>query len=133
MATSVPGGTHFPLKHRKNCETLFKSGDGRGGGRALSKLWMLIGLVVGVGAASVLLGWMMSRLAKSMDRVQRDPKYKRRMLVYGAAPYAFGIVAGVWQVLSGAASPVALLALPIPLIFLWIFLRAAKRLKIPPG
>ena len=98
----------------------------------MSKLWMLISVVVGVGATSALLGWMMFRFAKSMDRMERDPKYRRRKLSYGACIYGFGMVLGVSQVLSGAASPAALLLLPIPLVFVWIFLRAAKRVKLPP-
>jgi len=56
-----------------------------------------------------------------MDRVEREPRYKRRWLYYGAALYGFGLVAGVTRVLSGDASPVALLGVPIPSHCLGVF------------
>jgi amino acid transporter len=93
---------------------------------------MFISVVGGVFAAAALVGWVMYRSAKSMDRAERDPKYKRRLLYIGAAIYSYGLVAGVAQVLSGDAPPATLLAAPIPLIFVWFYLRAAKRMKIPP-
>ena|SRR5215472_395431 len=99
----------------------------------MSKLWTLTSILVGVSAASALLGWMAFRLARHMDRVEREPRYRRRWLLYGAAIYGFGIVAGISQVLSGDAPPATLLVVPIPLLFVWLYLRAAKRVKIPPG
>jgi hypothetical protein len=54
-------------------------------------------------------------------------------MYYGAAVYGFGIVYGVSQVLTGNAPAQALLGLPIPLLLVWVYLRAAKRVKIPPG
>lgn len=98
----------------------------------MSKLWTLISIVVGVAAASGLLGWMTFRLAKHIDRAEQEPRYRRRWLLYGAAIYGFGVVAGVSQVLSGDAPPWALLCVPIPLLFVWLYLRAAKQVKIPP-
>lgn len=93
---------------------------------------MLIGVVIGVSVVSALFGWMMFRLAKSMDRAERDPKYKRRIFLCCAAIYGLGIVSGVSQVLSGEAPPVALLGLPIPILFVWWFLRLARQVKPPP-
>lgn len=99
----------------------------------MSKLWMFLAVVIGVFAAAALGGWAIYRSAKSMDRAERDPKYRRRLLYIGAAIYGYGLVAGVWEVLSGHASPTTLFAAPIPLLFVWFFLRAAKKVKIPPG
>ena len=99
----------------------------------MSKLWMLISIVVGVSAVSALLGWMTFRLARHMDRVEREPRYRRRWLLYGGALYGFGIVAVVSQVFSGDAPPTTLLAVPIPILFVWLYLRAAKRVKVPPA
>ena len=99
----------------------------------MGKLWTLISIVVGVSAASALLGWMAFRLARHMDRIEGEPRYRRRWLLYGAAIYAVGIVAGVSQVFSGAAPPIALLGVPIPILLVWLYLRAAKQVKIPPG
>jgi len=98
----------------------------------LSKLWTIISVVGGVFAATSLFGWTMYRYAKSMDRAEREPKYRRRLLYMGAAIYSCGLVAGVAQVLSGDAPPATLLAAPIPVVFVWFYLRAAKRVKIPP-
>ena len=98
----------------------------------MSKLWTLIIIVVGVSAVSVLLGWMSFRLMRHMDRVEREPKYKRHWLYYGAALYGFGLVTGVTRVLSGDLPPVALLGVLIPLLIVWVLLREAKRVKIPP-
>ncbi len=98
----------------------------------MSKQWTLISIVVGVSAASALLGWMAFRLARHMDRVEKEPRYRRRWLLYGAAVYGFGIVVGVSRVFSGDASPATLLFVPIPLLFVWLYLRAAKQVKIPP-
>jgi hypothetical protein len=98
----------------------------------MSKLWMLISIVVGVSAASALLGWMAFRLARHMDRVEREPRYRRRWLLYGAAVYVLGIVAGVLKVFSGDAPPTTLLFVPIPILFVWLYLRAANQVKVPP-
>jgi hypothetical protein len=98
----------------------------------VSKLWTVIGLVVAVFAVSALFGWTMFRFAKSMERTHRDPKYRRRQLLYGAAIYGIGIVVGVSEVLSGDAPPAILLAIPIPLLLVWWFLRLAKQVKNPP-
>lgn len=99
----------------------------------MSKLWTLICVIVGVSVASVLFGWMMFRFAKSMDRAERDPKHKRRILLRSAAIYGFGIVLGVSQVVTGDAPLKTLLALPIPLLIVWMYLRAARQVKTPPG
>lgn len=98
----------------------------------MSKLWTLISIVVGVSAVSALLGWMTFRFAKHMDRAEREPRYRRRWLLYGAAMYGFGFVTGVPRVLSGDAPRWALLFVPIPLLFVWLYLSAAKQVKIPP-
>jgi hypothetical protein len=98
----------------------------------MSKLWTLISIVIGVTAASALLGWMAFRLARHMDTIGQEPRYRRRWLLYGAAVYAFGIVAGVSQVFSGDAPPTALLFVPIPILIVWVCLRAAKLGEVSP-
>jgi len=95
------------------------------------KVWTLIRVVLGVSAASALFGWIMFRFSKSMERAERDPKYKRRIFLRSAAVYGCGIVLGVVQVLSGDAPPWALLGLAIPILFVWWFLRLAKQARTP--
>jgi MFS family permease len=99
----------------------------------VNKLWTFSIIVAVVFAVSVLLGLLISRWGKSIDRMEREPRYRRRWMYYGAAIYGVGAVYGVSQVLSGNAPPQALLALPIPLLFIWLYLRAAKSIKIPPN
>ena len=95
-------------------------------------MWTLITIVIGVTAASAILGWMAFRLARHMNRIEQEPTYRRRWLLYGAAIYGVGIVAGVSQVFSGDAPPIALLGVPIPILIVWLCLRSAKQVKIPP-
>jgi hypothetical protein len=98
----------------------------------MSKLWMFLQIVVGVFVAAALGGWAMHRAAKSADRAEQDAKYRRRLFYRGAALYGFGLFVGISQVLSGNAPPATLFAAIIPLLFVWSFLRAAKRVKVPP-
>ena len=102
----------------------------------MNKLWTLIFVIAFVSAGATLLGWRMFRFAKSMDRAERDPEYRRQYqrcaLWRSAAIYGFAIVVGVWQVLSGDAPPWILLVLPIPLVLRWVLLRTAKQVETPP-
>jgi hypothetical protein len=98
----------------------------------LGKLWTIIILVGVVFAVAALLGWVAFRGANLADRLERDPKYKRQFLYRQAAFYGFGIVFAVAQVLRGNGPLVVLLALPIPLLLVWHYLRLAKQVKIPP-
>jgi hypothetical protein len=99
----------------------------------VNKLWAFTIIVAVVLAVSALLGLLMSRWGKSIDRMEREPRYRRRWMYYGAPINGFGVVYGVSQVLTGNAPAQALLGLPIPLLFVWFYMRAAKRVKIPPG
>jgi hypothetical protein len=98
----------------------------------LGKLWTIIILVGVVFAVAALLGWVAFRGANLADRLERDPKYTRQFLYRQAAFYGFGIVFAVAQVLRGNGPLVVLLALPIPLLLVWHYLRLAKQVKIPP-
>jgi hypothetical protein len=64
-------------------------------GLPLSNLWMIISLVLGVFAASALFGWIMFRVAKSMDRSNSDPRYRRRIFILLAAVYVVSMTVGV--------------------------------------
>ena len=99
----------------------------------MNKLWTITIIVTVVIAVSALLGLLMSRWGKSMDRMEREPRYARRWMYYGAAVYGFGAVYGISGVLTGSSPAWTLLGLPIPLLLVWAFLRTAKRIKIPPG
>lgn len=120
-----------PLVLAQSSEISRKITTGRG--YQVNALWVVTIIVAVVFAVSALLGLLMSRWGKSMDRMEREPRYRRRWMYYGAAVYGFGIVYGVSQVLTGNAPAQVLLGLPIPLLLVWFCLRAAKRVKIPPG
>lgn len=98
----------------------------------MGKLETLTTIILWVFGVAALLGWASFRAGRLMDRSDRDPRYRRRLLILGSTIYVLGIVAGVAQVVSGSAPPITLLGLTIPLLFVWFFLRAGSRTKIPP-
>ena len=89
-------------------------------------------IIVGVLAVTALLGWMMWRLARAVERAERDPRYVRRWLILFAALYGFGALTSVSRVISGDAPPLSLIGLAIPVLIVWYCCRAAIRMKVPP-
>ena len=98
----------------------------------MNKLWAFTIIVAVVIAVSAWFGLWMFRWARSIDRMEREPSYRQRWMYYGAAIYGFGMLYGVVQVLTGNLPAQTLLGLPVPILFVWFYLRAAKRVKIPP-
>jgi len=49
--------------------------------------------IIAVLAATAVLGWVMWRLVRSAKRMERDPKYLRR-LIWAAMIYVFGVLFG---------------------------------------
>lgn len=98
----------------------------------MSKLWTFVSAVVGVFAASALLGWFMFRAGKSLDRANSDPRYRRRQLLLLAGVYVFSMLIGVSGVIRGEQPVWSLLGLPIPLLIVYFLLRTASRTKVPP-
>jgi len=98
----------------------------------VSNLWTVISIVVGVFSVSALFGWMMFRAAKSWERADLDPRYRRRKLILGAAIYVVAIVIGLSQVIRGNEPVETLAGLPIVLLLVYWLLRTASHTKIPP-
>ena len=87
--------------------------------------------ITAVLAATAALGWMMWRVVRSAERMERDPKYLRRRLIWGAMIYVFGVLFGTIEVARGEQPIQALIGLPIALFMIWILLRSAAKVKIP--
>ena len=94
---------------------------------------MLIGVVVGVSAASAIFGWIMFKMSKAMDRLDSDPSYRRRYFLLMASVYVASMVFGVGGVITGDRPVWSLVVLPIPLLFVYFLWRAASRTKVPPS
>jgi cell division protein FtsW (lipid II flippase) len=90
-------------------------------------------IIVGVLVACAILFGLLFSSWKHMDRVERDARYRRRWLLIGGLFYAVNTVFVVAGVATGQRPVLALLALPVPLLLAWFFLRQAGRVKIPPG
>ncbi len=89
-------------------------------------------VIIGVLAATGVMGWLMWRLFRSAERMERDPKYLRRRLVRGAMIYIFGVLFGMIEIARGELPIQALIGLPISLFMIWVSLRAASKAKISP-
>jgi hypothetical protein len=74
---------------------------------------------------------MMWRLFRSVEQMERDPKYLRRRLIWGATIYVFGALFGIIEVARGEQPIQALIGLPIVLFLIWVLLRSASKVKIP--
>ncbi len=88
-------------------------------------------VIIGVLVATAVMGWMMWRLVRSAERMERDPKYLRRRLIWGAMIYVFGALFGIIEVARGEEPIQALIGLPIVLFLIWVALRSASKVKIP--
>ncbi|MGB0104239.1 MAG: hypothetical protein WBC30_17915 [Candidatus Sulfotelmatobacter sp.] len=89
-------------------------------------------VIVGVLVATAVMGWLMWQLFRSTERMERDPKYLRRRLIRGAMIYVFGALFGMIEIARGELPIQALIGLPISLFMIWVILRTASKVKIPP-
>jgi flagellar basal body-associated protein FliL len=93
---------------------------------------MILIIIISVLAFSAFIGWMAWLSLKSAFKTLENPKRMKRLLTLGAMIYLFGAVNGIVKVATGSAPLLSLIGLPIPLLFIWFFLRAASRVKVPP-
>ena len=89
-------------------------------------------IIVGVLALSAFIGWMAWRFLKSAEKTLADPRRLRRGLILAGAFYACAAINGIVQVARGRMPLLSLLGLPIGLAFIWLYLRAASRIQVPP-
>jgi len=94
---------------------------------------MIATVIVVVLAACAFFGWMAWRVCKSADRAEQDPRYRRRLLLRGALLYGFCAVYGIEEVITGKQPVQNLFFIIIPAALIWLFVRAASGVKIPPA
>jgi hypothetical protein len=95
-------------------------------------------IIIGVLAFSAIFVWMAWRLFRSVERMERDPKYLRRRLIWGGALYVFAALFAIVQVAIGEQPKQILIGLPIPAFIAWQLLRTANRVnasksQLPPS
>ncbi|MFY9948626.1 MAG: hypothetical protein WA261_00770 [Candidatus Sulfotelmatobacter sp.] len=90
-------------------------------------------VIIGVLVATAVMGWLMWRLFRSAERMERDPKYLRRRLIRGAMIYVAGALVGMIEIARRELPIQALIGLPISLFMIWVLLRTASKVKIPPN
>ncbi|MGA8202416.1 MAG: hypothetical protein WB814_20275 [Candidatus Sulfotelmatobacter sp.] len=90
-------------------------------------------VIIGVLVATAVMGWLMWRLFRSAERMERDPKHLRRRLIRGAMIYVAGALAGMIEIARRELPIQALIGLPISLFMIWVLLRTASKVKIPPN
>jgi threonine/homoserine/homoserine lactone efflux protein len=99
---------------------------------AVARPGMIATIIVAVLASSAFLGWMAWQVFKSAERAERDPRYLRRRLLSMAMLYIGCAVFAIAQVATGKEPIKSLIGLPIGVMFIWMYLRAAIRVKAPP-
>jgi hypothetical protein len=91
----------------------------------------IAGVVVGVLAFTAMFIWLLWRMAQSVERAEREPRYLRRILFILGGVYVAGAINAIIQVLSGNQPLEALVGLPIGALLAWFYLRTAFRVKLP--
>jgi hypothetical protein len=94
---------------------------------------MIVLIILVVLGTSALFGWSAWLICQTANRAERDPRFRRRLLLVVASVYAFGVLNGVSDVLSGKQSAWSLIFVPIPAAIIWAYVKAAIRVKIPPA
>jgi hypothetical protein len=95
---------------------------------------MMIALViVAVTVSSALLAAGMWAAWRETERAERDPRYKRKILLRLSLLYIGCAAFGIAEVVSGREPKQSLLGLPIAAVLAWAYLRAATRMKVPPA
>jgi hypothetical protein len=84
-------------------------------------------------ALSGFIGWMAWRVFKSAERAERDPRYLRRRLLEMGMLYIGCAIFAIANVATGREPIKSLIGLPIGVLFIWMYLRAAIRVKVPPA
>ena len=88
-------------------------------------------IIVGVLMCSAFLAWGTWRFSKSAERAERDPRFRRRVLLRGGLLYAVCAVYSIAQVAIGDLPIQSLIGLPIGAALAWFYIRSALRVKIP--
>ena len=93
----------------------------------------IVAVILGVAALSAFLAFMAWRVFKSAERAERDPRYLRRRLPWFGLLYAFGVVYGIAELITGKEKVSTLVGLVIGGTFARFYLKAAASVKVPPS
>ncbi len=93
---------------------------------------IIAAIIVGVLALSAFLGWGAWRTCMSAERAERDPRYRRRILLLLGVVYVGGAVYGIAEVVTGREPIQSLIGLPVGALLAWFYLRTAFRVNVPP-
>ena len=99
---------------------------------AVAPVGTIAAVIIGVLGFSAVLAWGMWRTFRRVERAERDPRYLRRLLMRGGLLYACAAVIGTVLVVTGSEPKESLIGLPIAALLMWMFFRAAIRVKAPP-
>ncbi len=89
-----------------------------------------IAILVVFGIMAVLIFSVM-RWIKTAERLQSDSSYRKRHWILMAVLYLFGAFNVIGGVAKGSLPPLTLLGLPVSVLLVWVYLRAATREKAP--
>ena len=94
--------------------------------------WGTIALsVIFIAVATAVMIWMILRIAKDSERMEKDSRFRVRKLRGGAILYVFSLLFGIVSVIRGEIPAWALLfSAPIPLMFIWLYIRARETRRI---
>jgi hypothetical protein len=93
---------------------------------------MIATVIVGVLVSTAFLALTMWLVCRSAERAERDLKYRRRTLLFVAMLYGGFAAFGIVSVATGEEPISSLIGLPIAAAFVWAYLRAARKVKVPP-
>jgi uncharacterized membrane protein YvlD (DUF360 family) len=82
--------------------------------------------------AALLVGWMLWRFVRSVNRAAVDPIYRRRRLIRFGMLYVVAGVIGIVLVVTRQEPVLALAGLPVVAWLAWSLFRAASQIKVPP-
>jgi hypothetical protein len=95
----------------------------------MQTLFIAVGVVLGLSALIAVASWLFMR---SGLKTIESPKRLRRTLIFFGILYSFAAIYAISLVVAGSEPPQALIGLPIGLLFVWFYFRAASKVKVPP-
>jgi hypothetical protein len=93
---------------------------------------IIIGVLAFSAALTGYLAWIGQRAMQSAERAEREPRYKRRRLLWKGMTYLACTLLALTLNITGREPKKLLLPLPLGVAFAWFYLSAAIRIKIPP-
>lgn len=93
---------------------------------------VLLEAVAGIFVATGFLVLIAFAFLRGGEWFQRNPILVRRTMLGMAVLYSASSIYGIAEVILGHEPLTSLIGLPFSLIFIWMFLRTARQMRIPP-